>query len=59
MWEINTDYTKLHLELVFCMVYFAVREEPTVSVSEQVLKTAENCVIVNLAVCTYYKMVFG
>ena len=51
MWAINIHHTKLHRDLVFCMLSFAVVEEPIVFVSEQGLKTAESCVIMNLAVC--------
>jgi hypothetical protein len=59
MWEINIQHTKLYLDLVFCIVSFAVMEEPTVFVSEQAPKTAENCVIMNLVVCTCHQMLFG
>jgi hypothetical protein len=52
MWGINIQHTKLHLYLVFCMVSLDVMEEPTVFVCEQELKTAENCVIINLAAFT-------
>ena len=50
VWEINIQRTKLHLDLVFFTVSFAVMEEPTVFVSEHGLRTAEKRVIINLLV---------
>ena len=43
--KINIHYSKLHFDLVFCMVSLAVMQEPTVLVIDEWLKAAENCIV--------------
>jgi hypothetical protein len=48
--KINIHYSKLHFDLVFCVVSVAVMQEPTVLVIGEWLKAAENFIICLLPV---------